>query len=183
MESRPPALAHGSERARRDGWELEPASLSVRVLYLLALAQLLFPIGLMAMATFPSMLKAVASGASFVMMISVGLPAVLTTIAIVWRAMEVLRGRSRLAAPPALGALHWLRQTSLLLMLIGVAATLLTWFTVPLVRSLVPGGTERGAVFFVAAMWLGGFTLWASAGLALFEFGRLVGLERAAQEA
>lgn len=74
-------------------------------------------------------------------------------------------------------------RVAVLLMLVGVAAVLLTWLSGPIIRALTSSRTESGAEFFVARLWLGGFSLRAPAGLLLFEFGRLVRFERATRRA
>lgn len=164
--------------ARLEPLQLEPARRAVRALYLFALVQLLIPIGVTALSTFPALMTPRITGAVFASVLSIGLPSLLALMAVVWRDMDVLRGRSQLAAPPALGVLHWVRQIAILLMLIGVAMTVLTWFSGPLVRALVPTRTDSGVELLMARMWLGGFTFWAPAGLLMFELGRLLGFER-----
>jgi hypothetical protein len=175
------ATSSSGRPATRQGnvsWGLVPASRSVRAVYLLAMAPLLFPLGVAAIAVFPGLFASRVSGASFAVVLSMGLPSVLALVAVLWRVMDVLRGRSQLAAPQAIGVLHWVRQISLLLMLVGIAATLLTWFSGPIVRTVVPTRSEAGVEFFMARMWLSGFTFWAPAGVLMFECGRLLGFER-----
>lgn len=146
-----------------------PASGAVRALYLLALLTLLAPL--------PSSWVALATGGGFGMVF--GLAGYLLIAAAVWRAVQVLRDGGRLAAPVPVGPERWLRRFGLLFMVIGTITVALQFFIGPIARSLFgtnSGGT--GIQYFVVGVWFAIFSGWASAGVLLFEFSRMLGFER-----
>jgi hypothetical protein len=153
---------------------LEPAPPWTRVIYLASLLAVLAPLALsggLGMA-----------GMSSVLAVSALMPALIVAVGI-WRAVQVIRDRWRLASPPMVRWHRLARTLALWLMSLGAIVLVLRLLATPITRAVLGGArTESGAEFFVVGMVLTLFAGLAPVGLLLFEFTRLSAFEQAARE-
>lgn len=117
-----------------------------------------------------------AIGGSWLMSL-LALTAMLVIAVAVGRAVQVLRRRDRLDAPVAAGWITLLRRAGLLLLALGIVTALLQLLMVPIVRAIVPRGSDNGIEFFIAGLALAAGSGFAPSGLLLFELSRLLGFE------
>ncbi|MEO8298193.1 MAG: hypothetical protein ABI574_10360 [Burkholderiales bacterium] len=115
--------------------------------------------------------------------IGMGLVALCGVLLCLWRAIMVLRRRSTLDAPQARGGVLWLRRVGVVGMAAG-ALCLLASLALPWVlanwRAIA---TEHlGVVGFVVGLFVMLMSVWATGGLMLFEFSRLLAFEQAQRQ-
>lgn len=147
-----------------------PAS-SLRALYVLTLITSIVPLK-------GSSWVGLATGGGWLAVL--GLTTVILVALAVWRVIQVMRDRHRLAAPPVAGVTRALRVAGVVLMVLGVVVFLLHFFIGSSGRWIAPRGSDNGIEFFVVGLALSMFGGFGVAGILLFEFSRLLGFERLA---
>lgn len=155
---------------------LKMPSIPLRVAYCLVVLGAVLPFGLAA-----SGWVAAARGPSLLGTVPFIGPLLLAALG-AYRVYLVARYSSTLSSPPVSGVAVAMRRIGIVVIYVGVVATLLSWVGRPLMRAVMTSRTESGVEFFVAGMYLSLIAGAGLLGLLLFEFSRLLAFERLAHE-
>ena len=151
-------------------------SLGLRAAYCLVLLGFIIPVAL-STALWPQLAQGQWRFAGVSFMLTLIMAAVAAC-----RIYLVVRSPTALCSPRLSGGAAFVRKLGILLIFIGLVATILEWVAGPLMRTYFSSRSESGVEFFVVAFILGMVKMTGTSGLILFELSRLLGFERIAYE-